>query len=94
MFYLLMQQEKSSSPPAVKKKLVDISALKRRGIDLVVRDLACHLISLNAGCLWVTPSAIPGLHNKLVLIEIMNNNNIMIIIIIGEKYNTGFSFFF
>ena len=34
----------------------------RPGIDLVVRDLACHVISLNAGCLWVTPSAIPGLH--------------------------------
>ena len=30
--------------------------------DLVVRDLACHVISLNAGCLWVTSSAIPGLH--------------------------------
>ena len=36
--------------------------LQRPGIDLVVRDLACHVISLNAGCLWVTPSAIPGLH--------------------------------
>ena len=32
------------------------------GIDLVVCDLTCHVISLNAGCLWVTPSAIPGLH--------------------------------
>ena len=32
------------------------------GIDLEARDLACHAISLNAGCLWVTPSAIPGLH--------------------------------
>ena len=29
---------------------------------MVVHDLACHVISLNAGCLWVTPSAIPGLH--------------------------------
>ena len=29
---------------------------------MVVRDLACHVIGLNAGCLWVTPSAIPGLH--------------------------------
>ena len=35
----------------------------RPGIDLVVRDLACHVISLNAGCLWVTVRAIPGLHN-------------------------------
>ena len=37
------------------------------GVDLVVRDLACHVISLNSGCLWVTPSAIPGLHSYLYL---------------------------
>ena len=36
----------------------------RPGMDFVVRDLACHVISLNAGCLWVTPSAIPGLHRS------------------------------
>ena len=36
--------------------------IQRQGIDLVVLDLACHVIGLNAGCLWVTPSAIPALH--------------------------------
>ena len=37
---------------------------------MVVRDLACHVISLNAGCLWVTPSAIPGLHGIMSLVAI------------------------
>ena len=36
--------------------------IQRQGIELVVLDLACHVIGLNAGCLWVTSSAIPGLH--------------------------------
>ena len=34
----------------------------------IVRDLACHVIGLNAGCLWVTPSAIPGLHSMTSLL--------------------------
>ena len=40
-------------------------------MDLVVRDLACHVISLNAGRLWVTPSAIPGLHYNLSLLTVL-----------------------
>ena len=31
--------------------------------DRLVRGLARHLTGLNAGCLWVTPSAIPSLHH-------------------------------
>ena len=40
--------------------------LQRPGIDLVVRDLACHVISLNAGCLWVTPITVTDLANSCV----------------------------
>ena len=45
---------------------------------MVVRDLACHVISLNAGCLWVTPSAIPGLHCYLSALKSCHNNSFLI----------------
>ena len=35
---------------------------------MVVCDLACHVISLNAGCLWVIPSAIPSLHSDQIIL--------------------------
>ena len=35
---------------------------------MVVRDLAYHLISLNAFCLWVIPSAIPSLHSDQIIL--------------------------
>ena len=40
---------------------------QRPGIELVVRDLAYHVIGLKTQCLWVTLTAIPGLHWALCI---------------------------
>ena len=42
---------------------VCLSKTIETGIELVVRDLAYHVIGLKTYSLWVTLTAIPGLHS-------------------------------
>ena len=57
---------------------------------MVVRDLACHVISLNAGCLWVTPSAIPGLHGRIEDTLNCFQDLLTFNVIVNEVYISGY----